>query len=161
METVTRQPDDERDFGLSLEFHIGYWLRRVSNHVSGAFARKLSTRHTSVAEWVVLRTLHAREGTTPAELADTLGLTRGAISKILDKLEEKKWTTRKTKPQDNRVQLLSVTRQGCRVLPRLVEIADRNDREFFDCLHPEEKATLRGLLQKVADFHRIRDMPID
>lgn len=144
-----------------LELHIGYWLRRVSNHVSSAFARALNVQHTSVAEWVVLRTLKAREGTTPAELADALGLTRGAVSKILDKLEAKQWTTRSTKPEDNRVQLLSVTRQGRQFLPQLAEIADDNDEHAFGCLDAGEKASLLGLLQKLAAFHDIRDVPIE
>jgi hypothetical protein len=62
-----------------LESHLGYWLRRVSNQVSGAFARALQTRHTSVAEWVVMCQLQERPGITPGELAGRLELTRGAV----------------------------------------------------------------------------------
>lgn len=36
--------------GAGLERHLGYWLRRVSNQVSGAFARALQERGLSVAE---------------------------------------------------------------------------------------------------------------
>lgn len=161
METNPGRRDDGEAPVSSLERHIGYWLRRVSNHVSGTFARGLNTRHASVAEWVVLRTLQARQGTTPSELADTLGLTRGAVSKILDKLEGKKWITRRAKLQDSRVQVLAVTRQGRRNLPPLAEIADRNDQQVFSCLDAEERATLRRLLQKLADFHHLRDVPIE
>jgi hypothetical protein len=72
-----------------LEDHLGYWLRRVSNAVSGAFARALQEKQTSVAEWVLLREVHERGQTAPGELAESLGLTRGAVSKIVDKLDAK------------------------------------------------------------------------
>lgn len=145
----------------ALESHLGYWLRLVSNHVSGAFARALQTRHTSVAEWVVLNHVRQRPGITPGELAEALDLTRGAVSKVVDKLDSKKWIARSAKPVDSRVQLLFLTRQGIRILPQLAAIADQNDREFFDGLEAGERATLRRLLGKLAEFHQIRDVPIE
>lgn len=143
------------------ELHLGYWLRRVSNRVSGAFARALQARHTSVAEWVVLCHVQERPGITPGELAEALDFTRGAVSKIIDKLEAKQWIAGATKPGDSRAQLLSLTQQGRRILPQLAEIADRNDREFFDSLEAGERATLRRLLGKLAESHQIRDVPIE
>lgn len=59
-----------------LETHLGYWLRRVSNAVSGEFGRSLRARGTSVAEWVLLRQLYERESATPGEMAETLSMTR-------------------------------------------------------------------------------------
>jgi DNA-binding MarR family transcriptional regulator len=144
-----------------LEVHLGYWLRRVSNHVSGTFARALQHHQVSVAEWVVLSQIAAHQESRPAELADQLGLTRGAVSKVLDKLEGKKWTTRRISPDDNRVQILSLTHQGERVLPQLGRIADDNDTRFFDCLEAKEQGTLRRLLQKLTDFHQIQGVPVE
>lgn len=144
-----------------LEAHLGYWLRRVSNHISAAFARSLQEQHVSVAEWVVLSEVADRPEVRPAELADRLGLTRGAVSKVLDKLERKKWITRQTMADDNRVQLLSLTRQGQRVRPQLAEIADRNDERFFGCLDTKEQETLRRLLRKLIEVHHIRDVPVE
>ncbi len=145
----------------NLERHLGYWLRRVSNSVSGAFARALQARQTSVAEWVVLSHVQERPGITPGELADALDLTRGAVSKIIDKLEAKNWIARSAKPEDGRVQLLSLTRTGSRILPQLAQVADHNDREFFDCLDAGEKAALRRLLGKLAEAHQIKGVAID
>lgn len=144
-----------------LETHLGYWLRRVSNHVSGAFARALQARHTSVAEWVVMCHVQARPGITSGEIAEKLRLTRGGVSKIIDKLEAKRWIVRSTNAKDGRVQLLSPTRQGSRILPQLAEIANQNDREFFEGLDAGERATLRRLLGKLVAFHQIREVPIE
>lgn len=143
-----------------LEVHLGYSLRRVSNHVSSEFARALLTRRTSVAEWVVLCHVEERPGITPGALAEALALTRGGISKVIDKLETKDWIKGSTSPEDNRVRLFSLTQRGRRVLPELAEIADRNDQTFFDVLDASERATLRRLLSKLAGLHHIGGVPV-
>ncbi len=144
-----------------LESHLGYWLRRVSNAVSGAFARTLQEKQTSVAEWVLLREIHERGQTAPGELADSLGLTRGAVSKIVDKLDAKGWIHTEVKEGDSRFRLLSLTRAGRRNLPVLAEIADQNDARYFDCLSAGEKSILRNLLVKLTDHNRIQDTPTE
>ncbi len=144
-----------------LESHLGYWLRRVSNAVSGSFARALQDKQTSVAEWVLLSELHKRGQTAPGELADSLGFTRGAVSKIVDKLDAKGWVQTEAKEGDSRFRLLSLTRAGRRSLPILAEIADQNDARYFDCLSASQKSTLRQLLAKLADHNRIHDVPTE
>jgi DNA-binding MarR family transcriptional regulator len=144
-----------------LETHLGYWLRRVSNSVSGRFAQSLQAKQTSVAEWVLLRHLWDRTQATPSEMADVLMMTRGAISKIIDKLESKGWIRSKINPEDSRGQLLALSGAGRRVLPELAEIADRNDEIFFSCLNAEERSALRYLLGKLAIHHQMHDVPVE
>ena len=144
-----------------LEIHLGYWLRRVSNHVSGAFARALQTKHTSVAEWVMLCHFEERPGITPGELAEAINLTRGAVSKVIDKLEAKNWITRSINPNDSRIQLLRLTPAGSRNLPQLTKIADQNDKEFFAGLKTDERAILQRLLGKLVHCHQITSVPIE
>lgn len=144
-----------------LEAHLGYWLRLVSNEVSHAFERALQKKNISVAEWVAMNQLAAKNGLTPARLAASMGMTRGAISKVLDKLDSKRLVARSLSPLDSRVQLLSLTDQARRVLPQLTSIADDNDRHFFAALGADEKATLRKLLRKLAGIHRMTRIPVE
>jgi DNA-binding MarR family transcriptional regulator len=94
-------------------------------------------------------------------MANALRMTRGAISKIIDKLESKGWVRSRTNPEDNRGQLLSLTGAGRRVVPELADIADHNDRKFFSCLHSEERTALHQLLGKLAAHHRMHDVPLE
>lgn len=144
-----------------LESHLGYWLRRVSNAVSGGFSRALQDKQTSVAEWVILRELHKWGQAASGELAAKVGLTRGAVSKIIDKLEAKGWVQTEEKEGDSRFRVLSLTRAGLRSLPVLAKIADRNDDSFFECLNASEKSVFRELLVKIAEHNRIHDVPTD
>ena len=140
---------------------MGYWLRHVSNHISGSFAGALHARHFTVAEWVALRRLYDSPDLTSAELAALLGMTRGAISKVLDKLDAKDLIERVTRPEDKRSQRLSLTPEGRRILPELAALADKNDAYFFACLNARDQAQLRNLLQKLARAHQWNDVPVD
>lgn len=122
----------------TLEAHLGYWLRLVSNEVSAAFVRALQEHHISVAEWVALNQIAARSASTTGRLALEMGMTRGAVSKVLDKLESKRLISRTTSPIDSRVQPLSLTAKARRALPILIKIADGDDSHFFEVLGPEE-----------------------
>lgn len=144
-----------------LESHLGYWLRLVSNQVSATFARALQERQVTVAEWVALNQVNDHTAIAPAQLADAMGMTRGAITKVLDKLEAKAWIVRVPSVSDQRVQCLSLTRQGRRILPELAALADANDLHFFAALSATEQAALRALLRKVATAHGIRTAPVD
>ena len=144
-----------------LEDHLGYWLRRVSNSVSGAFARALQEKQTSVAEWVLVCELHKRGQAAPADLADHLGLTRGAVSKVVDKLEAKGWVQTDARDGDSRYRLLSLTRSGQRSLPQLAEIADQNDSAHFACLSGKEQVALRRLLMKISEHNSIEGVPAE
>lgn len=145
----------------TLEAHLGYWLRRVSNHVSSAFARALQERQVSVAEWVVLRLIYGEAKRNSGDLASITGMTRGAVSKVLEKLEGKGLVARVPDARDRRVQWLSLTRKGLHQVPKLAALADRNDARFFDCLNAHERAELRRLLEKLTLFHQLPDVPIE
>lgn len=157
METIATSANHISD----LESHLGYWLRRVSNAVSGGFSRGLQAKQTSVAEWVLLRELYKRDRAASGELAATVGLTRGAVSKVVDKLEAKGWVQAEGREGDSRFRVLSLTRAGFRNLPVLAKIADQNDESFFDCLSAREKNILRDLLIKIAEHNRIHDVPTE
>lgn len=148
-------------FMNDLDAHFGYLMRRVSNQVSGEFARALRAKSISVAEWVVLSRIASERGITSSQLTDEIDLTRGAISKIVEKLEGKGLVTRESLEGDARVKKLFLTDKGTDILPRLVKIADDNDRRFFDSLSDGEQQILRKLLHKLAAANGISEVPVD
>ena len=86
-------------------------------------------------------------------------MTRGAISKVLDKLEAKGWITIHTTPGDHRRTATLPTRPAARPsLPVLAAIAERSD-EFFSCLTSKEQTQLRSILLKLSATHKISPPP--
>jgi DNA-binding MarR family transcriptional regulator len=144
-----------------LTTHLGFWLRMVSNHVSQAFAAKLAGKQVTVAEWSVMRALYAKAPTPPSRLADEMGMTRGAITKLADRLIAKSLITREASARDGRAQTLALTKRGDDLVPHLAALADRNDAEFFDGLSAQERQTLERLLKSLAERGRMTAIPIE
>lgn len=143
-----------------LESHLGYWMRYVSNHVSHAFSLKLATRGVTVAEWVVLRELHDAES-APSALADRLGMTRGAISKLADRLIVKGLIVRRANDGDRRFQSLALTREGRAATPKLAALADENDREFFADLDSATREAIATAMKDIVRRKGLRGAPVD
>lgn len=144
-----------------LTSHLGYWLRHVSNHVSHAFARKLESRDVTVAEWVVMRELYGEEAMAPSRLADKIGLTRGAISKLADRLIAKGFLTRTADLSDGRAHTLALTTKGRGLIPKLATLADQNDAEFFDHLSAQERATVERVLKEIVKKRGLKSIPVN
>jgi DNA-binding MarR family transcriptional regulator len=143
-----------------LTAHLGFWLRIVSNHVSHAFSGRLAAQGVTVAEWVMMRTLFGKDPMPPSRLADEMVMTRGAITKLADRLISKSLVVRKANRDDGRAQTLALTSQGRSLVPELAALADRNDSEFFDHLTQGERKTLERILKRMVKHCQMTAMPI-
>lgn len=141
--------------------HLGYWLRLVSNNVSTAFARRLEAEDVTVAEWVVLRVLFDVDELAPSKLATVMGMTRGAISKLSDRLLAKRLIEKSDSLDDGRAHTLRLSGKGRGLVPKLGRLADANDESYFGALTSEEQAALRRVLEKIAKHHGLNDTPVD
>lgn len=144
----------------SLETHLGYWLRFVSNHVSNAFRDKLAARGVTIAEWVVLRELYDRP-VAPSALANTLGMTRGGVSKLVNRLCARSLVVRSNPAGDQRFQQLELTEAGRDLVPQLAALADQNDDEFFGLLEPEQRERMRETLREIVRRRNLTTVPVD
>lgn len=142
-----------------MQEHLGYWLRLVSNAVSQGFARKVEAKGVTVAEWVILRFLFDVEQIAPSQLAERMGMTKGAISKLADRLIEKGLIEREANLQDKRGQMLALKRTGRQLVPKLADLADKNDADFFSALTRDERRQLETLLRKIAAEQMLVDIP--
>ena len=144
-----------------LEAHLGFWLRFVSNHASAAFARKLDVKGVSVGEWVAMRELFDAAELAPSEVAERTGMTRGAITKLVDKLAAKNLAERRTGGGDRRYQALALTAKGRALVPVMAALADKNDEEFFGHLTKAERARLAATMQDIVRRRVPRGVPIN
>ena len=144
-----------------LKGHIGFWLRFVSNHVSHAFAARLQASGVTVAEWVVLREMFDTATIAPSELAASIGLTRGAVSKLVDRLLHKGLVTRIEREDDRRFQTIALTAAGRSLVPKLAALADENDAAFFASLSSREREALMALLKRLVQANGLTKIPIE
>lgn len=142
-----------------LESHLGFWLRFVSNHVSARFRQLLEEQGVTVTEWVALRTLWSREETKHAELIQALGMTKGAASKVVSRLEEKGLAGRQLADGRAREQSLILTAAGKALVPQLAALADANDAHFFGHLPAAERQALTRAMQALVQHHQLHEIP--
>jgi DNA-binding MarR family transcriptional regulator len=95
------------------------------------------------------------------ELVATLGMTKGAVSKIASSLEIKGLVARVPHPQDARSESLNLTAAGRALVPKLAALADANDENFFGHLAPQDRAHLRRILEAIAHARGIAATPVD
>ncbi len=145
----------------ALDAHLGYWLCYVSNHVSHAFSLKVAARGATVAEWVVLRELFDAADLAPSVLADRMGMTRGGISKLVDRLEAKTLVIRKAGDGDRRYQALALTAKGRALVPELAALADTNDAEFFGHIGAADRKKVEAILKEIVQNKSLRTIPIE
>jgi DNA-binding MarR family transcriptional regulator len=144
-----------------LDAHLGFWLRFVSNHVSAGFARLVESNGVSVTEWVALRHLFRAGQSTPAELIDTLGMTKGAISKVVARLAEKGLAENTVLEADGRTRQVVLTAAGRALVPKLARLADQNDEAWFGHLAPALRTELAGHMKALVRHHQLRNLPVE
>ncbi|WP_028388261.1 MarR family winged helix-turn-helix transcriptional regulator [Legionella fairfieldensis] len=146
----------------TLKSHIGYHLRVVSNEVSQAFAKKLSKLDVTVAEWVIMREMYSmQKPTSPSDIAEIVGLTRGAVSKLIVRLLNKNLVTRTESSNDGRFQEIRLTSKAINLIPSLANSADENDKLFFGVLSENEKTCLIKILKKLTAHHKFNKNPTE
>jgi DNA-binding MarR family transcriptional regulator len=108
------------------------WLRlmRVFQKIDSASARHFQSKEPklSTAQFDVLAQIGAAEGRTQQELAESLFVTKGNISQLLDRMERQGLVRR---CQEGRTNTVFLTEQG---------------RCLFDALVPAQEALIAGLL---------------
>lgn len=149
-----------RSTASALDAHLGFWLRFVSNHVSARFGQLVEDEGASVTEWVALRTLFDKPQTTHAELIEALGMTKGAASKVITRLEEKGLARRELAEGSAREQVLLLTPQGRALVPRLAALADQNEEHFFGHMSARERQALMKAFQVLAAHHHLKELPV-
>ncbi len=126
------------------------------------FSEKLASSGVTVAEWVILREMYGINDTTSvSRIAELSGLTRGAVSKLISRLLEKEFVSRKESIADRRFQDIELTNLGRMLVPNLAIIADQNEEDFFSVLNKSERKNLLIILKKMVNLHKFTTMPIN
>lgn len=144
-----------------LEAHVGYWLRFVSNHVSHGFQMKVEAHGVTVSEWVLLREIYGSGPTSATALAARTGMSKGAVSKLLTRIEAKALLERETVEQDRRNHVVALSAAALKLVPELARLADQNDEEFFCHLPATVKTTIVDAMKNVVAVHGLKAIPIE
>jgi DNA-binding MarR family transcriptional regulator len=82
-------------------------------------------------------------------LAHATGLSTGAMTNRIDKLEARGFVDRKDDPHDRRSVIVKLTPQGMKIIDKSIQLRLEAANQSLRALRPEEREALGGLLRKV------------
>lgn len=128
---------------------IGYLVKRshrlMQERIEGLFADQGFT----LQQWVVM--MHIRDGLalTTADLCRELHHDSGAMTRLIDQLEERQLIERRRNPQDRRVIELSLTDSGNEMITKLIGVVTNSLNVLLDDFTRDEVKMLKSLLCKL------------
>lgn len=153
----------------SIDRHVDHWSKELDwlDPVNQAIIARLSilARHNSTTRgdaprvgglrhWQFKVLLVLRRGgrpyeASPSQLADALGLTRGALSARLGRLEQAGLIARANDVTDRRRVHVRLTAAGHQAFEQHARHEEHGEGELLSALTPPERETLANLLRKL------------
>ena len=128
---------------------IGYLVKRSQRLMQERIEALFAEQGCTLQQWVVM--MHIRDGLalTVADLCRELHHDSGAMTRLIDQLEERKLIERRRNPQDRRVIELSLTDSGNELIATLIVIVTDALNVALDDFTRDEVKMLQSLLRKL------------
>ena len=138
-------PGAEENLGLLLGLARA---RLISALEAELAANGLAINHT---QYAALKRLAQCAPLAPGELAQALGHDAGAMTRVLDGLEEKGYVRREPNPDDRRCVRVIPTEAGAALWSRMRSCGERTMAHALENLSEPERDALRDLLKRIID----------
>ena len=123
---------------------LGYLLRRASKLSTTRAEAAFEGLAISFTQWIVLALVYKHTATTSSELSRDLGHNSGALSRLIDQLEERGLLARAPDSEDRRCIRLSTTAAGGAMV---VDLATRVTDLWNELLQGFDEAEILRLIE--------------
>lgn len=103
----------------------------------------------NVTEFSVLEVLYLKGKQTIQQIGNSILVSSGSMTYVIDKLEQKGLLTRTACPNDRRVIHVTLTEDGNDLMKKIMPNHSNLVNSMFDSLNEEESQTMVKLLEKV------------
>ena len=136
---------------FQLHQRLGYKVSRLSRIMQSRLERLIAEQGLTRLMWCVLTGIGDEGVSTPSELADYIGITRPATSRLLREMEAKGMVSRHGSDADGRGKTLSITPQGQKLLEAARPSVEAVNQHFTSKIEPEELARMMSALERLAE----------
>jgi DNA-binding MarR family transcriptional regulator/GNAT superfamily N-acetyltransferase len=133
----------------SSETEVFRRFNRLYTKFIGTLNEKLLNSEFSLAEARVLYELATRTGPKAHEIAESLGLDAGYLSRLLKKFERDGLLRKKASKEDGRYAELALTARGKAAFERLDSLSNRHAHEALESLTPGARQELIGCMRTI------------
>jgi DNA-binding MarR family transcriptional regulator len=131
----------------TLNARTGYFVRRLQVWIFQDFIQTLKSVQIRPAQYSVLVLVAANPGLSQADLADTLGIERARLVRLLDELERRGLTARLPSTRDRRSHALFLTDEGRDAMQRIEPLVARHEEHVTEKLGAARRKSLISLLK--------------
>ncbi|MFD0693882.1 MarR family winged helix-turn-helix transcriptional regulator [Paenibacillus sp. GCM10027628] len=124
-------------------------FREIKNSLTSYLTQVLPNYEISPIMMYTLEFLRKNPDCIAVQIANEFGLTRGAVTQLLDKLEQQGLVMRMPHPTSRRSQLIHVTAQGTQLIESILLEYNNRIVQLFKPFDAGELSSLRKLLEKL------------
>jgi DNA-binding MarR family transcriptional regulator len=135
--------------GHDLWSSTGYLLSLAGAQSRRRWAHMLAGHGLTPHHYGVLMAADHLGGASQHQLSGAVGLDPRNAVRVIDVLEERKLIHRRPDRNDRRRHVITLTAAGRTLMGQLRREGDAVERRMLDCLAPDERETLHGLLHKL------------
>jgi DNA-binding MarR family transcriptional regulator len=126
-------------------------INRVRVEVMDALDRELTDFDITAPQLVVLASVANKEADSAAQLCKTISYDPGAMTRMIDRLQQKGLVRRVPNLEDRRAMNLEMTAAGKALYPQLLQAKARVVERFLRGFSKEDEQTLERLLYRMLD----------
>ena len=132
-----------------LQDSIGYLVKRTQRLMHDRIEAVFASQGITFQQWVVL--MHLRDGlaTTTAGLCQEIRHDSGAMTRLIDQLEERGFIGRRRQEADRRIVDLELTTAGRKMVESLIPLAVDTLNSALGGFTKAEMQQMQGLLRKI------------
>ena len=87
------------------------------------------------------------------------GHKRSTLTSLLDRMEEREWIRRSTRPEDRRSILIELAPRGRRTASRVQQLVEGLEREILSRLDARDMAGFEATMSAIAEVTRVQVRP--
>lgn len=124
-------------------------INRIRVELVDALDRELAPFDISAPQLFVLSSVANREADSAAGLCKSISYDPGAMTRMIDRLQQKGLVRRVPHPDDRRAMNLELTVAGKALFPQLVTAKDRVQAQFLRGFSKDDTQSLESLLRRM------------
>jgi DNA-binding MarR family transcriptional regulator len=150
---MSRQPVSRQHYSAEsfhLQDSLGYLIKRTQRLMQDRIESVFESQGITFQHWVVL--MHLRDGlaTTTAGLCQEIWHDSGAMTRLIDQLEERGFIARRRQAVDRRIVDLELTTAGRKMVESLIPLAVDTLNVALSGFTKAEVQQMQGLLRKIS-----------
>ena len=136
---------------LALDTLPGHYIRRLQQIAVAVFLQETEAQGVTPVQFAALQSVANQPGIDQRTLAATIAFDTSTIAGVIDRLEARGLLLRTVAPEDKRVRLLTLTRDGDKLLAAVGPGVLRAQERMLAPLRKAERAEFMRLLRMLVD----------